>query len=969
MPAPGSSSLGSSRSAASTVATAFVAKNALGALIQASTRTYKSTKSSHLRRGSTAFDSLPPYTDVVIVGAGPTGLTLALSLALQGVSFVLLDAAPHPPSESRALTVHARTLEILEDLGVASSFLTLGLRCRAIELWVSGRKALSVPLSLMESAAVPVRVPPLKAFASLAGARGGAGDSSETAAACSSGTPFPFVLILPQATTCQILEQRLNQLGHKESPPNLLGFPVSVHFGRYNPRGAAAAPGEELPVRFGVICCKYVVGCDGSRSAVRKAGGISFEGKMDPRSFFVADVQITPTLPSSGSSTVSSSPSPLIAAAASPAMTTSASPSPEPNGGISRRLSRLHAAAEAALEPGEAERARLMALGRRSAAGDTAELHFTPKGCLSAVESAKCIGSQSSEQECASPLLCAASDCSLREMLLTCILQLWSAYNLGWKLARVLRLGAATQLLDSYAEETRHAALPPKLLCSEHTGLRCFSLSSRVPAEQVVCLTDRVFQLVLRPLPAPSSHGCPASAAFAWHGEELATDNSDDTHFLPASKARRTPPLVAASAATVRLVALGCADMSFMSGLKPGCRIPDCLVKVARIPRVNAADLPDPVAGYLFELLGKGRHLLLLHVMLLPLGARKQNIFGCEIAGAPLVSRYNNEAVSTLSRLCQLAVLASAKSAGGHHASFTDGTVHRVSPSAPSLFASQSLAAPFSAAYFADYPEGAVREGGKMGSKDLRGSSFSDPEDEPSEADQGSDFDDESSFSREGTSRLSSLGGPRIHAAAAGERLLRRHTAYPRARALAAATGKQLWASNLRVVWCFHGETAALHTTATSTSITSEIIRGNSRGSLPAKSHSVLLPHQPHFQSGPAHAASAPCGVVSHALSKGKAEEYHLVQRPLMQLLPPALVQQMQQASGGGRETSGFVLIDFLGDLQSKFGLCLSDPHASDGAEGSCGFSLIRPDGYLAHCGKAGDTKAARGLLDYLIRF
>lgn len=47
--------------------------------------------------------------------------------------------------------------------------------------------------------------------------------------------------------------------------------------------------------------------------------------------------------------------------------------------------------------------------------------------------------------------------------------------------------------------------------------------------------------------------------------------------------------------------------------------------------------LPEAVPGYLFELLGRGRHLLLLHVLLLPPGSRKQNIFGCEIAGGPLV--------------------------------------------------------------------------------------------------------------------------------------------------------------------------------------------------------------------------------------------------------------------------------------------------------------------------------------------
>ena len=94
------------------------------------------------------------------------------------------------------------------------------------------------------------------------------------------------------------------------------------------------------------------------------------------------------------------------------------------------------------------------------------------------------------------------------------------------------------------------------------------------------------------------------------------------------------------------------------------------------------------------------------------------------------------------------------------------------------------------------------------------------------------------------------------------------------------------------------------------------------------------------------------------------------MERPLLQLLPSALLQQLQQASSSSsRGAGGFVLLDFLNDLGSKFGLSLAAPHASDGAEASCGFSLIRPDGYLAHCGRIGDTKAARGLLDYLIRF
>ena len=103
----------------------------------------------------------------------------------------------------------------LQDLGVAGSFLMLGLRCQAFELWLSGKRAATVSLRDAETEAAAVRVPPLKALRSLAGGLSAAANTSETAAACSSGTPFPFALILPQATTSQILEGKLKELGHK----------------------------------------------------------------------------------------------------------------------------------------------------------------------------------------------------------------------------------------------------------------------------------------------------------------------------------------------------------------------------------------------------------------------------------------------------------------------------------------------------------------------------------------------------------------------------------------------------------------------------------------------------------------------------------------------------------------------------------------------------------------------------------
>ena len=339
-----------------------------------------------------------------------------------------------------------------------------------------------------------------------------------------------------------------------------------------------------------------------------------------------------------------------------------------------------------------------------------------------------------------------------------------------------------------------------------------------------------------------------------------------------------------------------------------------------------------------------------------------------------VAARYNTEAVSALAHLCQLAVLAAGKSlaasgAAGSPAAFYAALGDSYSAAAATPFvATPILAAPFSAADFNDSPHGLGSSPPRRGSREGRNESGTET-DEDDELEGDSDEGEDSDTSPD-EGRLSRQKGPATPSAAATSgRVLRRHTVFPTS---AAAAARQLWTSDLRVVWCLHGETAAVHTTATSTSITSEIVRGNSRFIPPsAKPRSLFRPQQSlrQQQQGDPHAAAPPAPARSGS-GLWETEECHLVQRPLLQLLPPALLQQMQQASSNSsRGTGGFVLIDFLSDLQSKFGLSLSDPHATDGAEASGGFSLIRPDGFLAHCGRAGDSKAARGLLDYLIRF
>src|SRR5271165_7085054 len=77
-------------------------------------------------------------TDVLIVGAGPTGLVLALWLKRLGVEVRIIDKTSEPGTTSRALAVHARTLELYRQLGLASDVVEAGLKFAAINLWARG---------------------------------------------------------------------------------------------------------------------------------------------------------------------------------------------------------------------------------------------------------------------------------------------------------------------------------------------------------------------------------------------------------------------------------------------------------------------------------------------------------------------------------------------------------------------------------------------------------------------------------------------------------------------------------------------------------------------------------------------------------------------------------------------------------------------------------------------------------------
>jgi 2-polyprenyl-6-methoxyphenol hydroxylase-like FAD-dependent oxidoreductase len=195
-------------------------------------------------------------TDVLIAGAGPTGLVLALWLARSGVRVRIVDRLAEPGTTSRALVVHARTLELYRQLGIAGRVIADGLPFAAANLWARGRLAGRI------------------VFGDL-----GAGL-----------TPFPYVVIYPQDEHERMLIDALADAGVQvERPVELLDLLD----------GGAGAPKDEAIVarlrgadgRDERCTARYVVGCDGAHSQVRAAMGAQFPGGTYSRMFYVADVE------------------------------------------------------------------------------------------------------------------------------------------------------------------------------------------------------------------------------------------------------------------------------------------------------------------------------------------------------------------------------------------------------------------------------------------------------------------------------------------------------------------------------------------------------------------------------------------------------------------------------------------------------------------------------------------------------
>jgi 2-polyprenyl-6-methoxyphenol hydroxylase-like FAD-dependent oxidoreductase len=187
---------------------------------------------------------------VLVVGAGPTGLTLALLLRRQGVDVRIIDRAPGPATLSKALVVWSASLEVFASIGVVDDFIHAGNPLRNVRFGDSKKMLVAVPTS----------------------------DGVDS--------PFPQPILLPQSRTEEILRAQAKREG------------IHIEYGVELVQLAQA--GDEVAVTLNVAnddtetaCFDYVVGADGARSAVRLALNVDFEGYTEPETYILGDVRIT----------------------------------------------------------------------------------------------------------------------------------------------------------------------------------------------------------------------------------------------------------------------------------------------------------------------------------------------------------------------------------------------------------------------------------------------------------------------------------------------------------------------------------------------------------------------------------------------------------------------------------------------------------------------------------------------------
>jgi 2-polyprenyl-6-methoxyphenol hydroxylase-like FAD-dependent oxidoreductase len=187
--------------------------------------------------------------DVLVVGAGPTGLTLAAALLARGVRAAVVDRLAEGANTSRAAVIHARTLEVLEPLGVVAPLLARGLKIERFT--IRDRDHVLMPIGFSQ---LP--------------------------------TPHPYTLMVSQAETESVLHARLEALGGRVLRPRTLTALTQ------DAAGATATLDDGTTLR-----ARFVVGADGMHRRVRECAQIPFSGGRYAESFVLADTRLEGGVP------------------------------------------------------------------------------------------------------------------------------------------------------------------------------------------------------------------------------------------------------------------------------------------------------------------------------------------------------------------------------------------------------------------------------------------------------------------------------------------------------------------------------------------------------------------------------------------------------------------------------------------------------------------------------------------------
>jgi 2-polyprenyl-6-methoxyphenol hydroxylase-like FAD-dependent oxidoreductase len=195
-------------------------------------------------------NELNPNARILIVGAGPTGLTSAAFLHRQSIAFDLIDPRFAPVTDSRALGVHARTLEFMAMLGLDQQFVAQGHKTRFMTFHRGGKKLFKLDFSRIKDL-----------------------------------TRYPYMLVLPQSNSETILVDHLQSQGKSVTWGSTLT-------GLHQTEEVAHADIQLPDGRSVHKTYDYVIGCDGANSFVRNAVDIPFEGQTYDARFLLSEVQI-----------------------------------------------------------------------------------------------------------------------------------------------------------------------------------------------------------------------------------------------------------------------------------------------------------------------------------------------------------------------------------------------------------------------------------------------------------------------------------------------------------------------------------------------------------------------------------------------------------------------------------------------------------------------------------------------------